>query len=492
MRAALLLLMLVVPNLAVGQEADTTRQRVQVEAPLFEGETVNGESVQRLSGGVTVRQGETVLKSRQATRFLDQGLILFVGNVVIIERGDTLRAPEVRYDTRTKVGVARGPLRLSDGEVVVTAPRGEYFTREKRATFDEGVQLVDSATVLTSQAGTYFSDEKRAEFAGAVRLDEPSSHLEADSVTYLRETKESFARGNVFIERRGGEDEAASDSTARTFLYGARAYSDETRGFSRVEGDPMLARVRFDTLGVPTDTLLLRAPTLEATRTDSTQAFHAWGGMRLWSSDYAARADSAFSFRTTTDSTTREDVRLFGDPIAWFDRVQINADTLRLVASDGSLDTLFAFSNAFAAERDSVTERFNQLKGRVLTGYFLPDSVRIFDATPNAEAIRQRVKDGQPDGAVEASADRIVLRFRGDVVQRVSVLDGVKSTMYAESIVPATLSLAGFRWRAEERPEKTDLLAPYALPPLGGSEPPATASDPLSRLPPDDADPDQR
>ena len=543
-RFVLPILLVLTPHLAWAQQADSTRQPVDVSADLLEAEVIGGERVQRLTGNVVVRQDSTTLTSRRATRYFDRGEILFVGNVIIVERGDTLRAPEVRYNTRTKTGVALGPLRLSDGEVVVTAPRGEYFTREKRAEFAEGVQLVDSATVLTSRTGTYFSDEKRAEFAGAVHLDEPRSALDADSVTYLRETKEAWARGNVFVERRGGESDAEADTTTRTFLFGSRVYNDERRDFSRVEGPiqvasvspdtlgtspapdsllippeiladslradslglepppdslfapppmppllpdtPLLVQVRFDSTGTPTDTLLLRAATLEAERTDTTQTLRAWGGVRLWTGDYAARADSLFSLRTERDSTTYEDVRFFRDPVAWFDRVQVNADTLQLLATDGDLDTLFARSEAFAAEEDTLTRRLNQLKGRLLTGYFLPDSVRIFEAAPNAEAIRQRVKDGQPDGAVQASADRIVLRFRGDAITRVSILTGVESTIYGENILPPDLMLSGLRWRPEERPQKDVLLGPYVLPELVGSEPDAGASEPSSEPPPDD------
>lgn len=545
MRRLLLLLIVFLPRLTAGQQADTTRQPVDVSADLLEAETLGGERVQRLTGSVVVRQGETLLTARRATRYFDRGEILFAGNVVIVERGDTLQAPEVRYNTRTKAGIALGSLRLTDGEVVVTAPRGAYFTREKRAEFAEGVQLVDSATVLTSRTGTYFSDEKRAEFAGEVRLEEPRSTLAADSVTYLRESREAWARGQVFVERRGGEDEAAADSTTRTFLYGERIYNDERRAFSRAEGPrglldslasgpldggllgadslaspdlpidslappsdlpadtlavtaeapaqpsgpdlrPLLVQVRFDSTGVPTDTLLLRAATLEATRTDSTQTLWAWNRVELWQRDYAARADSAVSLRRSTDSTRADEVRLFRDPVAWFERVQVSGDTLRLVGSGSTLDSLFVQSNAFAAEEDTVTRRFNQLKGRLITGVFLPDSIRVLEAAPNAEAIRQQVKSGQPDGAIEASADRIVLRFRGERVERVGIYAGVESTVYAEAIVPADLSLSGLRWRPDERPRKARLLGAHTLPPLAGSAGDAGASEPLPDPPPDD------
>ena len=270
-------------------------ERALVNADSLSAQVQDGARIQDLFGNVFVRQDTTRLRSDYARRFLDDDRFLFTDNVVIYERGDTLRADTVRYDRTTKVGYARGNVRVTDGEVVVRAPRATYYTESKRSVFPDSVTLVDSARVLRARAGTYWSEDKRAEFRGRVRLTDPETYLEADSLTYYRDTERSIATGDVFI-RRGeeaeGADGAAPDTTARTYLFGAWADNQEQARYSRVEGRALLVRVRYDSTGAPEDTLALRARRLDAYRSDTHRRLIAVDSVRIWQANLAAVADS--------------------------------------------------------------------------------------------------------------------------------------------------------------------------------------------------------
>lgn len=475
------------------EDADTSRTReVDVSADLLEEDVVSGERVRRLSGDVRLRQGETRLWSTRAIQYLDRREILFIGNVLVVERGDTLRADSVLYNRSTKVGRATGDVQLTDGDVLVTAPSGLYFTRQKRAQFTEGVQLVDSTAVLTSEAGEYWSDEKRAEFYGDVLLDEERTHLEADTVTYLRETDVSIARGNVFIERSGGvedrggeqdggQDEAASepetdveredsaaesDSLTRTLLFGQYAYNEDSTAYSRIEGTPLLVQLRQDSLGAEIDTLLIRAAVLESSREDSLQRLVAIDSVRIWQQDLAAVADSVVydRFEVAGDSS-EEEVRLFGSPMAWLQQNQVSGDTMLVKAHDDAVDSLYVRSRSFVARQDSLIQRIHQLRGRNLDAAFEGDSLRALSIGPQAEAINFRSDDdGNPSGAVRMSADRIIFRFRGDDLDRLEAIRGTEGTYYPEQLVPDDFHLEGFAWYPERMPTKAGLLGPIAIP----------------------------
>lgn len=499
------------------EDADTSRTReVDVSADLLEEAVVAGERVRRLSGDVRLRQGETRLWSTRAIQYLDRREILFIGNVLVVERGDTLRADSVLYNRSTKVGRATGDVRLSDGDVLVTAPSGLYFTRQKRAQFSEGVQLVDSTAVLTSEAGEYWSDEKRAEFFGDVQLDEERTHLEADSVTYLRETDVSIARGNVFIERSGafddsngereegqqddglqddGQDEgrqgvgqddavaeaeadtlaqdagdqdgiAGSDSLTRTLLFGEYAYNEDSTAYSRIEGTPLLVQLRQDSVGAEIDTLLIRAAVLESSREDSLQRLVAIDSVRIWQRDLAAVADSVVYDRfEVEEDSLEEEVRLFGSPMAWLQQNQVSGDTMLVKARDDAVDSLYVRSTSFVARQDSSIQRIHQLRGRNLDAAFEGDSLRALSIGPQAEAINFRSDDdGNPSGAVRMSADRIIFRFRGDDLDRLEAIRGTEGTYYPEELVPDGLQLEGFAWYPERMPTKAGLLGPIAIP----------------------------
>lgn len=445
--------------------ADSVRTRtVQIlNADLSSLALVDGARVRTSEGNVRLQQDSTSLRADRVTEYLDRDQILFVGDVLIIDAGDTLRAEQVRYDTRTKTGRAEGDVRLSDGEVTVFAPAGRYFVDEKRTVFEEGVTLVDSATTLTSVGGVYFSEEERAEFFGDVRLEEPRTTLDADSVTYLRAVEVAEAHGDVRILRLGG-DEAAADSLDRTFLFGAYAYNDERAGTSRVEGDPLLVRVQADTLGA-VDTLVVRAVELVTTRRDTLQRLVAVGAVRVWQRDLAAVADSAV-FDRIDGEPVREDVWLYRDPIAWFETTQVTGDTLHVVGRGGGVDTLRVPSAAFVAQEDTLTGRIHQLRGARLVGVFEADTLRTIDVGPDAEVIRYLRSDAdEPDGAIQASAaDRLLVQFRGGEVHRVSGRRDIDGFMYPEHLVPNDLALPGFRWLPDRRPSKAMLLPPGYLP----------------------------
>ncbi|MEF8939375.1 MAG: OstA-like protein [Salinivenus sp.] len=288
----------------VGPPDTSDTERVLVNADSLSALSRDGQRIQELFDNVQVQQDTTELRSDYGLRYLNQDELLFTGDVVIYERGDTLRADTVRYNKRTKVGYARSDVRLTDGEVVVRAPRATYYTDEQRSVFPDSVTLVDSTRVLRAQSGTYWSDDRRAEFQGEVRLTDPETYLEADSLTYYRDRERSIAVGNVFIRRAETETEPPRDTTSRTYLFGDWVDNQEQKRFSEARGRALLMRVRLDSAGAPEDTLVVRGERLEAYRTDRYRRLIAVDSVRIWQSDLAAVADSAVYDRVVATGAT--------------------------------------------------------------------------------------------------------------------------------------------------------------------------------------------
>jgi lipopolysaccharide export system protein LptA len=290
-----------------------------------------GEQLQEMFGDVFVRQDTTRIRSQYALRYLNRDEVLFVDDVVMYERGDTLRADTVRYNRATEVGRARSNVRLTNGDVNVRSDRAIYYDAEQRSVFPDSVVLVDSNRVLRARSGTYWSNEQRAEFGGGVRLTEPGTTLLSDSLTYYREQERSIARGNVFVDRRG-EEGAQTDTTSRTYLFGDWVDNREARRYSRGEGDALLVRVRMDSTGAPADTLVVDARRLEAFRTDTHRRLVAVGSVRIWQPDLSAVADSAVYDRVvaaTPDSAV-------GQPVA-IDSARAQSDSASAVARRATL-----------------------------------------------------------------------------------------------------------------------------------------------------------
>ena len=95
---------------------------------------------------------------------------------------------------------------------------------------------------------------------------------------------------------------------------------------------------------------------------------------------------------------------------------------------------------------------------------FESDSLRSLTAGPQAQSIYYLSGDeGQPDGAVRVSGDRVDFAFRSGELRRLRVVRGIEGTRYPESQIPEPFQLDRYRWLPEQRPEKTALLE--VLPP---------------------------
>ncbi len=459
MRLGLILLFMLHWSDAAAQTRDTTATQVEIlHADSLIGRVINDQRVRSLVTA-RLRQEETFLRARRATQYLDRGEILFIGSVEIAERGDSLRADTVLYNTRTKTGQAQGNVWLTDGEVVVTAPSASYDTRAKHAIFDAGVTLRDSTTLLRSREGEYWSDDRRAEFAGDVRLDEEQSTLVADSITYFRDEEISVARGNVAVVHLETDEEAEAPS--RTLLFGDHAYNANRENYSRMSGNPLLVQIEVDSLGAPRDTLIIRSHELEATRSDSLHRLTGVGAVRVWQAGLAAVADSLV-FDRWRDASIRagdEEARLFRNPTAWMDEMQLNGDTLRIAGREGGVDTLYVWSQSFVAQFDSTLERIHQLKGRDLVALFTDDTLRTMQTGPNAEAIYYLKNDGDElRGGVRGSGDEIFFRFRAGDLHQVAIVSGTEGEYTPADQLPDPYQLDGFRWDPLLRPQKLELI----------------------------------
>lgn len=453
----------VAPVLAQDTPADSSETKiVDLSADFGEGYVLNGEEVRRLVGNVHLRQGNTTLTAHEAIQYVGREEYVFTNNVQIVDEGDTLWAERVVYNSQTKVGKASTNVRLSDGDVRLSAPSGDYYVDEKRADFEGGVTMVDSTVTLTSQRGSYWLDEKRAEFYDDVRLVETTSTLEADSVIYFRDTEVALANGNVFIEHIGGEeDDVEPDSTQRILLYGAEAYNDNRQGFSRITGDPLLVRLVEDSTSATVDTLLIRAEILESTRSDSLERLVALDNVRIWQGDIAAVADSAISDRyklADAADSTREEIRLFKAPTMWYDDLQVFGDTIYATGQAGSIDSLFVEGSAFVAQPDSATGRIRQLKGGNLVGVFEGDTLRTMTVQPNAEVIYFKKNNSGGTDGVQMSGDIVHFFFDGDQLKQIRWPGETEGTVYPDGLLPEPFQLDGYRWEPERRPQKATML----------------------------------
>ena len=240
-----------------------------------------------------------------------------------------------------------------------------------------------------------------------------------------------------------------------TWIAGERVERNARDSLSIVRGNPLLVHFERDSLSV--DTLIVGAGAFRIQENQKGFRLDAMRDVRVWKTSFAARADSVVYDRPENEQY--ESAWLYGQPLIWTDDIQLSGDTVGIVTTEGTIDSLFIRGSAFVAEEDSLTKRINQVRGKGLVGTFRGDSVRVFRVGPNAEAIYFRnSEDGEFNLAVDASGDEIYLQIEGDY-HRITFSTDVQAKWYHdESVLPDTLVLDGLRWEPNLRPMREQLL----------------------------------
>ena len=373
------------------------------------------------------------------------GFIRFWGDVVIIEKEDTIRAERVRYQREQRIGEARENVRMTDGEVTLLASFARYFSEQEITVFEEGVAYEDSASVLTADWARYLSEENRAEFARNVKLTQEGMVLLADSVVHLRESEESRAWGRVAADRF-----AVSDSS-RTLILADSLYRNASSDSVRVSGSARLLQMDQ----AASDTLILHAATIHVLDEGTLAASDS---VLVAASGYALRADSLNSHDTASG---HKQSRLSGSPVAWVEDTQVVADGMDL-SDGGRFDTLRAAGNVFVATPDSLSGRVNQLKGHQLLVIMEADSLRLLDIRGQARAVlfMESENDGSPVG-FGGSGDGLRFSFLNGELNRVAFYTGVEGTYYADNLLEQLSNLPGFIFSPEDRPRRQKLIADF-------------------------------
>jgi len=430
---------------------DTERREVDLSADLISSDVVDGRRINRLVGNVVLADDSTTLRAYRATEYTDRDLIIFSGNVSVVEAGDTLKSDMLRYERRTKIGEASGRVELSDGDVRVYGPVARYHADERHTVFRDGVTLVDSSATLTARLGDYWSREKRALFREDVTLVDERSTTTADSIEYFRESEVAEARGNVVVsDERAG---ARRDTLSETWLFSNHVRAERREDRVSAFGNVLLLRVTADSADAETDTLAVRSARLTSHESDSLETLIAVGGVTIWSNTVAALADSLHSVRVTApgDTTGAETVSLFRSPVLWYDETQITGDTITVRLRDGEVDSLFVDGSAFLAQEDTVLSQIQQVAGATLRGRFTDGDGEIV-VGPGANAVYFIESDGEPGGAMRVASSYVTFVFAGDSLQAMRWAVDIDGTYYDEEIVPPSLGLDGLRWRPGERP----------------------------------------
>lgn len=181
------------------------------------------------------------------------------------------------------------------------------------------------------------------------------------------------------------------------------------------------------------------------------KAFH---NVRVYKSNMQATADSLFY--TSADST----LRWYKNPILWSDGTQQTGDTINVFFKASKIHNFQVLQNGFIVNVDGDSTKFNQVKGKIVTGFFVDGQLRNMYVDGNAESIYySKNKKGEYDNVNQTVSSRLRFKFHDKELTHIVTVREVEGAVDPIDKLTKDALLTGFIWKPELRPtSKADII----------------------------------
>jgi hypothetical protein len=239
------------------------------------------------------------------------------------------------------------------------------------------------------------------------------------------------------------------DSAQQVILLGKYAIYFEEPEYAMLTDSAVLIQISDE------DSLFVHADTLKSVQ-DSTGQYkilRAYYKVKFHRPDMQGKCDSLAYLES--DSV----FQLFGDPVLWSEIHQLTASHMDIHMALDEPDYIEMTEAAFIASQDDST-RFNQIRGRNMTGFFHQNQLSRIDVRGNGQTLWFGRDEGNLIGVNKAASSDIRIYLAEGEVDRVNMISSPAATLYPpDDIPPDELYLSGFHWLEKHRPKsKADIF----------------------------------
>lgn len=187
----------------------------------------------------------------------------------------------------------------------------------------------------------------------------------------------------------------------------------------------------------------------DTVRTRTIKAYH---NVRVFKANLQAKSDSLFY--TAADST----LRWYQDPMIWSENSQQTGDTIYVQFKNKKINTIQVLKNGFMVNTEADSTKFNQVKGKLITGFFNSGELRTMYVDGNAESI-YFTKDNDGDHMNQMISGRIKFNFMDKELKGIMSVKDNEGAYSSNHEIPKESHLTGFIWKPELRPtSKLDII----------------------------------
>jgi lipopolysaccharide export system protein LptA len=185
----------------------------------------------------------------------------------------------------------------------------------------------------------------------------------------------------------------------------------------------------------------------------------AYHHVRVYKSNLQAKSDSLFY--TSADST----LRWYSNPMMWGQGSQQTGDTIYLQMKNSKLSAVEVIQTAFSVNVEKDSTRFNQVKGKKMTGFFKDGKVNSMYVDGNAESIYfTKDEKGAYKEMNQTVSSRLKITFQNGAIADMVTIRDAESAITPIAQLKENVLLTGFIWKPELRPtSKRDIINPRVI-----------------------------
>ena len=146
----------------------------------------------------------------------------------------------------------------------------------------------------------------------------------------------------------------------------------------------------------------------------------------------------------------------------WAEGSQFSADTIYFQLKDKKMDHLFLRNNSFIVSMNPKIDssKFNQIKGKTITGNFMNGKLHKMLVDGNAESIYYLEENSKYSGMNKMVSSRMRATFDANTLSDILFINKPEGSYYPMNLATKDMSiLQGFLWNPQERPKsKEDII----------------------------------
>lgn len=458
-----------------------------------------GIEAKRLIGNVECEHEGAIMRCDSAYLYDDKKMQAY-GHISIV-KGDSifLYGDKLVYDAKTKLANMDGNVKCIEKDMTLTTNILTYDVGNSVASYYNGGTIVNKENTLVSKNGHYYSASKELTFHYDVVLTNPDYKMMGDTLRYNTTTKTSYFIGpsiitskqnyiycengwydtdneiarfsknaiistkdqkmtgdSMYYNRKTGYGRAIKniriiDTSQRSVITGHFAEHYEKNNRSVVTKEAVYGRI------IDKDTLFLSADTLFYNEPDSTHSYvKAYRNVKIFKTDLQGICDSlGYSVHDSL-------MVMYNTPVLWTTNGQVTARQINVIAGQKGIRHFELLNNALVIQKsDSLDEnKFNQITGKRMEGFFQNDSIRKLNVISNAQIIYYVKQKKSYKGINKTICSDLTVWFNGDGVDRATFRNKPESTIFPLSDVnDSEMRLKNFVWLEHKRPKKkSDIL----------------------------------